>query len=750
MSFPSNISAQADTLICDNGGFEDDFMFYEGERTTYRNGSDSCSLVDIANNPVIWEDVNTLPSLKEFEVVTSGLDPLVGIDRVMFGNKSLKINNQYGHTIPNGNSCAGSLGVNKITKRFKVTEETRDFTVWYAVALENPSGHVNSQPFLNIECDRDPVNELCFDADLIKCEEIVNDPYCTFESVDVLDWTCHRFKIPKEFIDSIALIEITVGDCGCGGHFGYGYIDGMCEECDSSALGSTKIYDAPYDGTVGINYRSCDGLAAALCGSYTLPTVCGDWSPTEITIPGYSTSNVTIDTSTKTFCIDFHLSNFGQEDCLEIYSDIEFSTDQFTFPVILSNSIEICKSNYINSNYTLFVTDCSSNSSDPNDPNISDDYYYVELELFDSDSLDWELIRSLRDPYDNESGSHVIADGSGNQFINLGPFLIQDGDWILEINIGNCTYFEEIEAPDYCSGCNLFREVEITNVTCNATNNTWSFDIFVEDDDPSDNDDKFSISRGSSNLDLDFDMNHTYSNLSLNNGCVNFILWDQYLDPMCNSLLTICPPKPCNQQEPCKLEIYTYDVLCQRGVDDYSVVLDVSGIGVGEYACYRIMEENTSGTFSSTPVGQNGSLGNGLNSVGPFDTDVYLEVFLCDTPYCTASVCTSAPECYKIVYIPKPDCEGERIIKNRSESQALLETGGVIKVIPNPIVENELYLRSDFESTTIEVFDLRGSLIHSGICNGQEYRVNLETPSGLYLLRYIDRDGLPRYTKFFK
>ena len=131
--------AQVDTLICDNGGFEDDFQYYEGERTTYFNGSDSCSLVDAANNPVVWEDVLTLPSAKEFEIVTTGIDPLVGFDMVKFGNKALKLNNQYGHTLPNGYSCAGSRGVNKLTKRFKVTEENRDFTIWYSAILENPA-----------------------------------------------------------------------------------------------------------------------------------------------------------------------------------------------------------------------------------------------------------------------------------------------------------------------------------------------------------------------------------------------------------------------------------------------------------------------------------------------------------------------------------------------------------------------------------------------------------------------------------
>src|SRR5690606_5910734 len=107
-----------------------------------------------------------------FEIMTTGTDPLVGIQKVKFGDKSLRINNKYGHL----STCDGNYGIDRVTKRFKVTEDNRYFTVWYGVALENPIGHINEQPFLNIKCDKAPADELCLDADFLKCGNLYYDP----------------------------------------------------------------------------------------------------------------------------------------------------------------------------------------------------------------------------------------------------------------------------------------------------------------------------------------------------------------------------------------------------------------------------------------------------------------------------------------------------------------------------------------------------------------------------------------------
>lgn len=48
------ISRSQDTLICDNGGFEDGFTYYYGSYATYHNGGNSCSPLDDSNNPSVW------------------------------------------------------------------------------------------------------------------------------------------------------------------------------------------------------------------------------------------------------------------------------------------------------------------------------------------------------------------------------------------------------------------------------------------------------------------------------------------------------------------------------------------------------------------------------------------------------------------------------------------------------------------------------------------------------------------------
>jgi|GEM_PF-4801409 len=99
--------------ICDNGGFENDFLHYDGFITTYSTGSDDCIPLDVNGNPSAFAPT-TLPLNRRFQIVNAGIDPLIGVDMVKFGNKALKINERYG----TGSTCNGDFGVDKITKEF--------------------------------------------------------------------------------------------------------------------------------------------------------------------------------------------------------------------------------------------------------------------------------------------------------------------------------------------------------------------------------------------------------------------------------------------------------------------------------------------------------------------------------------------------------------------------------------------------------------------------------------------------------
>jgi hypothetical protein len=174
---PSQHKMMTDTFICDNGGFEDDFDFYYGYTSSFFYGSDSCSPY-LGGLPSVYTP-RALPTSREFEIVTTGLDAITNLQKVKFGNKSLKLNDPYSHLSFSGSAqCVGNNGINKLVKRFKVTEENRDFTVWYSVALENPPSHDNEQPFISISCDLAPQTDLCFDADILRCDSLYSQPNC--------------------------------------------------------------------------------------------------------------------------------------------------------------------------------------------------------------------------------------------------------------------------------------------------------------------------------------------------------------------------------------------------------------------------------------------------------------------------------------------------------------------------------------------------------------------------------------------
>jgi hypothetical protein len=458
--------------VCDNGGFEQDFLYYEGFTSTYDFGSDSCSPYT-SSGPSTFIPA-TLPTTNRFEIVTSGTDPLVGINRTKFGDKALRINNRYGHL----SNCSGNYGVDRITKTFEVTSENRIFSVWYAVVLENPSDepHPNSQPFFNMSCDLAPADELCYAADFLDCDSLYIDNICVFDSLDVLDWTCHKFRIDPSFIGDTATLEITVADCGLSAHFGYAYIDGICEECENSALGDIFIESIDYN-------LDCEGDTARICGSYNAPTICNqNWWLDSIWSNGYTLTNITIDTSLKIFCFDFPISNFNIENCLELFITGSFTNGSTYLPFQTSNDIEICKDNYAIPSIDIIISGCMDNTPEEEDPNnnISDDYYYVNIEIDNHDGLDWSILRTLVDPYPDEEDTREIANGTGNSALVLGPFKIQEGGWLLTLYVeGGCEIIEYIEPPAYCSGCSAFYEVEISNVQCDSGDDTWSFDLYV-------------------------------------------------------------------------------------------------------------------------------------------------------------------------------------------------------------------------------------------------------------------------------
>lgn len=728
MLSPYESNGQTDTLICDNGGFEDDFDYYFGYLSSFSRGSDSCKPLS-ANVPVNWTLSDSLPKFRRFEIVTSGTDPLVGIDKTKFGNKALQLNNKYGHNV---SYCNGSYDINKIVKKFKVTEENREFTVWFAVVLEYPPDHQNSQPFFSITCDRAD-NNLCFDADLLNCSDEYYDPLCTFDPIDVVDWTCYRIRIPESMIDSIATLEIMVADCGEGDHFGYAYIDGICEECVGGSLGSVSLFDLPFDSLgVGIKYKSCAEDTITVCGSYTLPYLCGEWTVDHIEVPGFTIYNFQLQPD-NTFCFDLAISDFSHDLCRDLYVNIYFESNISSALISqTSNSIEICPEDFDEYDFDIVIGNCQNNGTSEL---LSDDYYYVNIDLGVNIGDAWVMERHLNDPYPNESGQYIIKNGIGSGTISLGPLLIQEGSWTLVVNIGNCAKTFQINPPDFCSGCDKLYRTKITNITCsdipdpgsaNPYDDTWSFHINVQGDPM----DYYLI--GTSTFHYIYGTTYNIPAGTIGHECIKIRLTGSISN--CYSDIYVCPPKPCSNDEECTLEVIVKDVYCDNENTDSYIELDISG--AVSYLCYKASK--TDGTLISQ-----GNLSSSI--LGPFTEDIWLEVKICTTAICTCS----APYCFKVIYVPKPDCENLEFRSNKTDNSGL-ELVSELIVLPNPINGNEMILRSSMKHTMFELYNSSSKIINSGSFSSTYFVLKTDIPSGIYFVRYKNSLGKYKYIKVIK
>ena len=720
----SNRSVLTDTFICDNGGFENNFLYYRGYSSTFTNGSNTC-VPYLGSTPSVFVPA-TLPTTREFEIVTTGTDGITGLSKVKFGSKSLKLNDPYSHV---DGLCEGDYGVNKLVKRFKVTEENRDFTVWYALALENPSNHSNSQPFFSIKCDLAPLSNLCFDADILDCDSTYNQPPdCGNELMDVLDWTCHRVKIPQSEIGEIATLEIVMGDCGQGGHNGYAFIDGICEECTGSSLGSITLSDQSLEGNeIGIDYVSCYADIATICGSYTDPYVCGKWYLDSISVPGFTITNYKIDTINKLFCFEFNIDNFDTENIEEIFVTGFFKRyGGGSLPAVFSNTISIDRRLYVQDYYLNYtVSECYDNDT----PDfISDDYYFIDVNISGAGiSEAWTLTKQLTDPYPNESGFQTLASGSGNYSNTFGPLLIQDGSWELTLTIGDCTYQYLIEPPGYCI-CEELEDLKISNIQCmeGTPNDTWEFDIFI----PGSGTYILNGSGVAGSGIKNFNTTNTIAVGTISNSCVNISI----TGPICEIIFTICPPKPCDEE--CLFEANIIKRTCDLN-GDYTVKLDINNTG-SNTVCYTT--NLAAGTPSAVP---------GTGVFGPYNSDVEITIHLC-----SAGCTNCSRDCYKVIKVYKPDCASgdfEPEIGRISSSESNISRNQKLVVQPNPNSGNELRIISSEMDTYINIYDISGNKIDAINFTGREHNVNITNlPSGTYIIKYHFGNKINSVIKFIK
>lgn len=313
--------------------------------------------------------------------------------------------------------------------------------------------------------------------------------------------------------------------------------------------------------------------------------------------------------------------------------------------------------------------------------------------------------------------------------------IIQEGDWDLIIDYGPCNDTFEIVAPNFCSGgCNKFRGTKINNIACtpdvdpvSATpyDDTWSFDIYIS---------------GSGTYALtglgtfSYGSTHTINNLPMGLECVTYTITDQS-NTNCTASFVVCPPKPCSVENGCELEAYVTEIYCDNEDSEFYVGLNISGAST--YLCYEALKASDGTTHSY----------GGISSyiLGPFDESIFLVVKICTTSTCNCST----PSCFKTINVPFPDCDNlEYRFKNYPNSESTREAELI--VIPNPIIGNEIILKSTFDATYFEILNSSGARIHSGYFKDREYKFTINMSAGLYFIRYKNNSSNYTYLKFTK
>jgi hypothetical protein len=642
-----------------------------------------------------------------------------------FGSKALKLNNRY--SADTSDLCSGLREVNRVKKEFVVSEENREFTIWYALVLENPtSGHNDRQPFFSISCDLASSDDLCFDADKLRCESIYSDSaaICTFDSIDVLDWTCHRIVIPEEEIGETATLTVSVSDCGLGCHFGYAYIDGICEDCTGSS-----------DGDITLEPIDTCAFDTTLCGLYDLPNVCDVlWTVVDVTVPGFDIDSVNIDETKEEFCFNLLRSSFESDTCLNLRALIRFANSSGDTIIKLSNEVLFCDRYFDPYLGNVSVGGCNDNSTDYI---LSDDYYYVTVPIQNASGKSWSITQELLDPYPNESAIRELDKGVGNATVVLGPFFIQAGSWGMTIVVDSCIYEFDIIAPQYCSkDCDEdYLSTLVENIQCttdiSTDIDTWSFDIKVQDGTGT----YWIEVDGGGRTEKNKGTKYTYSGLSMETKCVKVIL-SPAENSICENIFYVCPPEPCGVE--CDIEPIVEEIICVPGIPDntFNVQVNVDGVP-GSTLCYKTYNISllTSSTGSPLPMNQ---LITGLT------TESYLTVYLCDNSNCNSG-CSPTPECFKTFYVPNPDfgCSSNMTVKVDEKE---LNQEALIYIYPNP-TSGDIYIDVISQIINYRIVDISGTIIKEGQLLKGDHKLNASLPKGVYYIIVNDTKGLQSVTR---
>jgi PKD repeat protein len=289
---------------CTNGDFEaGDFSGYSaasGLRNEPLADCDVASIFFTAETPQTPETVSAAGGIN-CEITNAVPDPLIpSLSQVHTGNHAARIN-----------QTSVLYGINQITKELVLTQTNENIAFWYALVMQNPNGHNNQQPYFKARALNQAgvvLDEICEFAD--SANIFFDDTIISGQVVVYSDYFCDRLEVSGNIGDTITL-EISTADCGRSGHWGYSYVDDICDVC--------TIDSCNFQGSIDLNPTDTCQDTMQVCGTYDLAAFqCSTATVDNISlniIQGGSIVNVitgpSIDFINQTFCFSIVPGDFG-------------------------------------------------------------------------------------------------------------------------------------------------------------------------------------------------------------------------------------------------------------------------------------------------------------------------------------------------------------------------------------------------------------------------------------------------------
>jgi hypothetical protein len=217
--------------LCVNGGFE------SGNFTNWVGGTASGYTTTFGNTTLDLNNRHTI-QLNNF------VDPYASFISGMQGTFCAKL----------GNNSTGAES-ERLRYCFIVNNTNSNLSFNYAAVLQLP-GHVTNLPFFEYKIFRTS------DGSIIGQNRVDTDhPYLVnSNNVGALGWDCISQDL-SPYIGQQICVEFISSDCGCGAHFGYGYVDGICSMGGNNinvSLNSKRVFcsNQPIDVNVeGVGYN---------------------------------------------------------------------------------------------------------------------------------------------------------------------------------------------------------------------------------------------------------------------------------------------------------------------------------------------------------------------------------------------------------------------------------------------------------------------------------------------------------------